>query len=210
MLEKSLESPLDCKEIKPVDPKGNQSWIFIGRTGAEAEAPIFWPPDMKSWLTGEDSNTGKDWRQKEKRVTEDEMFGWHHWLNGHKFEQTLGDSEWQRNLVCATVQGVSKIQMWLSDWTTTTFGQHMAHLDKQLTFETPVYLLGLTSSLLMLCIQMLNSYITDFLHLSYSFLPRPQNFMNITHWLPHPEKLLIRFQCNGLLKQAVLTGQTLA
>ena len=93
VLEKTLESPLDCKEIKPVDPKGNQSWIFIGRTDAEAETPILWPPDAKNWLTGKDPDAGKDWRQEEKGMAEDEMIGWHHWLNGHKFEQTLGDGE---------------------------------------------------------------------------------------------------------------------
>ena len=87
-LEKILESPLDSKEIKPVNSKGNQSWIFIGRTDAEAEAPILWPPDAKSWLTGKDPDAGKDWRQEEKGMTEDKMVGWHHWLNGHEFEQT--------------------------------------------------------------------------------------------------------------------------
>ena len=83
MLEKTLESPLDFKEIKPVNPKGNQSWIFIGRTDAEAETPILWPPDVKNWLWIEkDPDAGKDWRQEEKGTTEDEMVGWHHWLNG--------------------------------------------------------------------------------------------------------------------------------
>ena len=81
VLQKTLESPLDCKEIKPVNPKGNQSWIFIGRTDAEAEALILWPPYVKSWLIGKDPDAGKDWRQ-EKGTTEDEMVGWHHWLNG--------------------------------------------------------------------------------------------------------------------------------
>ena len=90
VLEKTLESPLDCKEVKPVHPKGNQSWIFIGRTDAEAEAPILWPPDVKNRLIGKDPDTGKDWRW-EKGTTEDEMVGWHHRLNGHEFEQTLGD-----------------------------------------------------------------------------------------------------------------------
>ena len=87
VLEKILESPLDCKEIKP---KGNQPWIFIGRTDAEAEASLLWPPDVKSWLIGKDPDAGKDWRQ-EKRVAEDEMVGWHHRLNGHEFQQTPGD-----------------------------------------------------------------------------------------------------------------------
>ena len=100
VLEKTLESPLDCKEIKPVNPKGNQPWTFIGRTDAEAEALILWLPDAKSQLTGKDPDAGKDWRQEEKETTEDEMVGWHHWLNGHEFEQTLGDSEGQRSLMC--------------------------------------------------------------------------------------------------------------
>ena len=86
MLEKSLESPLDCKEIQPVHLKGAQSCMFIGRTDAEAETPILWSPHVKSWLTGKDPDAGRDWEQEEKGVTEDEMAGWHHWLNGHEFE----------------------------------------------------------------------------------------------------------------------------
>ena len=85
MQKKALESPLDCKEIKSVNPKGNQPWIFIGRTDAEAEVPILWPSDMKSWLIGKDSDDGKDWGQEEKGATEDEMVGLHHRLNGHEF-----------------------------------------------------------------------------------------------------------------------------
>ena len=85
-LVKILESPLDCKEIQAVNPKGNQSWIFIGRTDAEAETPIFWPPDEKNWLTGKAPDAGKDWRREEKGMTEDEMVGWHHQLNEHEFE----------------------------------------------------------------------------------------------------------------------------
>ena len=88
VLEKTLENPLDCQEIKSVNPKGNQHWIVIGRTDAEAEVPIFWPHDAKSWLTGRDLDAGKDWGQEEKKATEDEMVGWHHRLNGHEFEQT--------------------------------------------------------------------------------------------------------------------------
>ena len=84
MLEKTLENPLDCKEIKPVNPKGNQSWIFISRT--DAEAPILWPPDVKNWLTGKDPGAGKDWRREEKEKTEDEMVGWHHHHDGQEFE----------------------------------------------------------------------------------------------------------------------------
>ena len=86
VLEKTLDSPLDCKEIQSANPKGNPSWIFIGRTDAEAETPIPWPPDAKKWLTGKDPDAGKDWRQEEKAMTEDEMVGWHHWLDGHEFE----------------------------------------------------------------------------------------------------------------------------
>ena len=100
VLEKTLESPLDCKEIQPVHPKGNQSWIFIGRTNAEAETPILWPPDAKNWLIGKDPDAGRDWRQEEKGTTEDEMVGWHHWLNGHVFGWTPGVGDGQGGLVC--------------------------------------------------------------------------------------------------------------
>ena len=89
VLEKTFESPLDSKEIKPVHPKGNQSWMFIGRTDAEAETSILRPPDAKNWLIGKDPDAGKDWRQKEKGVTEDEMVGWHHWLDGHEFDLVM-------------------------------------------------------------------------------------------------------------------------
>ena len=92
-LEKALESPLDSKEIKPVNPKRNQPWIVIEKTDAEAEASILWPPDAMSRLIGKDPDAGKDWGRKKKRVIEDEMVGWHHWLNGLEFEQTQGDSE---------------------------------------------------------------------------------------------------------------------
>ena len=101
VLEKTLESPLDCKEIQPVHPRGNQSWIFIGRTDAEAETPVLWPPDAKNWLIGKDPDAGKDWGQEQKRVS-DEMVGWHHWLNGHEFEKTPGDSEGQGSWMCCS------------------------------------------------------------------------------------------------------------
>ena len=103
VLEKTLESPLDCKEIKPVNSKGNQPWILIGSTAAEAL--IFWPPDEKNQLIGKDPYARKDWRQEEKGKPEDEMVGWHHWLNGHEFEQTLGNGEEQRSLVCCSPWG---------------------------------------------------------------------------------------------------------
>ena len=98
VLEKTLESPLDYKEIKPVYPKGNQSWLFIGRTDAEAETPILWPHDAKNWLIGKDPDAGKDWGQEEKGSTEDEMVGWHHWLNGCEFEQAPGVGDGQGSL----------------------------------------------------------------------------------------------------------------
>ena len=100
VLEKILESPLGSKEIKPVHPKGNQPWTFTGRTGVEAEAPIIWPPDAKSWLIREDLDAGKDWGQEEKGMTEEDMVEWHHWLDGHESEQTPGNSGGQRSLAC--------------------------------------------------------------------------------------------------------------
>ena len=100
VLEKTLESPLHCKEIQPVHPKGNQSWIFTGRTDAEAETPILWLPDAKNWLIGKDPDTGKDWRQEEKGMTEDEIVGWHHQLDGHEF---VGDG--QGDLACYSPWG---------------------------------------------------------------------------------------------------------
>ena len=108
VLEKTLESPLDCKEIQPIYPKGNQSWIFIGRTDAEVEAPTLWPPDVKNWLIWKDPDAGKDGRQEEKGTTEDEMVGWHHWLDGHEFEQTLGDGDRQGSLACCSPWGREK------------------------------------------------------------------------------------------------------
>ena len=100
MLEKILESPLESKEIKPVSPKGNQSWIFTGRADVEAETPILWPPDAKNLFFGKGSDIVKDWSQEEKREIEYDMVGWYHWLNGHKSEQTLGDTGEQRRLMC--------------------------------------------------------------------------------------------------------------
>ena len=100
VLEKTPESPLECKDIKPVNPKGNQSWTFIGKTDTEVEAPILWPPDVKNWLIGKNPDAGKDWGQEEKGMTEDEMVGWHHWLDGHEFEQAPGVDDGQGSLAC--------------------------------------------------------------------------------------------------------------
>ena len=116
VLEKTLESPLDCKEIQPVNLKGNQSWIFIGRTDAEPETPILWPPDAKKWLIGKDLDAGKDWRQEEKGTIEDEVIGWHHWLDGHGFEQAR-ELVMDREAWHAAVHGVAESRTWLSKWT---------------------------------------------------------------------------------------------
>ena len=115
VLEKTLESPLDSKEIKLVNPKGNQPWISKGRTNAEA--PILWPPDEKSWRIGKDPDAGKDWGQEEKGVTEDEMVWWHHQLNGHESEQTLGGNEGQGSLECCSSWGFEELDMaeWLNN-----------------------------------------------------------------------------------------------
>ena len=121
VLEKTLESPFDCKEIQPVHPKGNQPWIVIARTDAEAETPILWPPDAKNWLIWKDPDAGKDWRREERGMTEDEMVGWRHRLDGHGFELNVGDSRGQGGLVCCS-HGVAKSRTQLSDWTTTQKG----------------------------------------------------------------------------------------
>ena len=105
VLEKTLEGPLDCKEMQPVHPEGDQFWVFIGRTDAEAETPMLWPPDVKSWLIWKDPDAGKDWGQEEKGTTEDEVAGWHHWLNGHGFRWTPGVVDGQGGLLCCDSWG---------------------------------------------------------------------------------------------------------
>ena len=121
VLEKTLESPLDGKEIQPVHPKGDQSWIFIETTEAEAETPILWPPDVKDGLIGKYPDAGKNWSQEEKGMTEDEMVGWHHWLNGHEFEYAPGVGDGQGSLVCCSPWGCQESDTteglnW-TDWT---------------------------------------------------------------------------------------------
>ena len=115
VLEKTLESPLDCKEIQPVHPKGNQSWIFIGRMDAEAETAILWPPEMKNWFTGKDPDAGKDWRWKEKGTTEDKMVGWHYQLDGLEFELALGVGDGQGRLVCCSPWGHRVRHDWVTE-----------------------------------------------------------------------------------------------
>ena len=127
VLEKTLERPLDCKEIQPVHPKGNKSWIFVGRPEAEAETPILWPPDAKNWLIWKDPDAGKDERWEEKGMTEDEMVGWHHWLNGHEFEWTPGVGDGQGGLVCCSPWDHKELDLteqlnWLPIKSTTTTG----------------------------------------------------------------------------------------
>ena len=118
VLEKTLESPLDCREIQPVHPKGGQSWVFIGRTDAKTGTPILWPPHVNCWLIGKDPDAGRDWGQEEKGMTEDEMAGWHHQLDGHEFEWTLGVGDGQGSLACYSPWGRKDSDMteWLN-WT---------------------------------------------------------------------------------------------
>ena len=111
VLEKTLESPLDCKEIQPIHSKGDQSWVFIGRTDAKAETPVLWPPHAKSWLTGKDSDAGRDWGQEEKGTAEDEMAGWHHRLNGRESQWTLGVGDGQGGLGCCDSWGCKESDM---------------------------------------------------------------------------------------------------
>ena len=113
MLQKTLEIQLDSKEIKSVNPEGNKFWVFVGRT--DAEAPVLWPPDVNSRLLRKDPDAGKDWQQEEEVATEDEMAGWHHWLNGHEFEQTPGDCERQGSLACSSPWGSQRVR---HDWVT--------------------------------------------------------------------------------------------
>ena len=135
---KILKSPLDCKEIQPMHPKWNQSWIFIVRTDAKAETSIFWPPDGKNWLMWKDPDAGKDWRQAEKGTTEDEMVGLHHWLNGHEFEQVLGVGDGQGSLVCCSPWGRKESD---TEW--------MTELNFLLSGDTPVYLsIGVSKDIL--------------------------------------------------------------
>ena len=135
VLEKTRENPLNCKEIKPVNPKGNQSWIFIGRTDAKAETSIRWPPDAKNWLTREDPDSGKDWRREENGTTEDEMVGWHHRLDGHEFEKAPGIGDGQRGLVCYSPWGHKESDMTEQlNWTNWT--EHTELLPQQKYLES--------------------------------------------------------------------------
>ena len=137
VLEKTLESPLDCKEIKPVHPKGNQSWIFIGRTDAEAEAPVLWPPDVKKWLIWKDPDAGKDWGREDKGTTEDEMVGWHHQPDGHKPEQAPGTGDRQGSLAFCSPRGGKESDMteWLNWLTDSSWCEVISHCSFDLHFS---------------------------------------------------------------------------
>ena len=117
VLEKTLESPLDCKEIQPVHPKGDPSWVFFGRNDAKAETPGLWPPNVKSWFIGKDPDAGRDWGQEEKGMTKDEMAGWHHGLDGHEFEWTPAVGDGQGDLVCCDSWGCKELDMTKLNWT---------------------------------------------------------------------------------------------
>ena len=136
VLEKTLENPLDYKEIQPVHPKGDQSWVFNGRTDVKAETPILWPPYAKSWLIGKDPDAGKDWEQEEKGTTEDEMAEWHHWLDGHGFGWTLrvgdGQGGWH-----AAIHGVTRSRTWLSNWTELNWTEYESCLYHLLALYSP-------------------------------------------------------------------------
>ena len=136
VLEKTLENPLDCKEIQPIHPKVNQSWIFIGRTDAEAETSILWPPDAKNWLLRKDPDAGKDWRQEEKETAEDEMVGWHYSTDMSliRLQELMTDRE-----ACpVTVHGVTKSRIQLSDWTELSYAWNASYMRKRKNWNLPI------------------------------------------------------------------------
>jgi len=134
VLEKTLESPLDCKEIQPVHSEGDQPWEFFGRNDAKAETPVLWPPHAKSWLIGKDSDAGRDWGQEEKRMTEDEMAGWHHWLDGRESEWTLGVGDGQGGLACCDSWGRRVRHNWVTELNWTERDYKLTLIDSCLIF----------------------------------------------------------------------------
>ena len=166
MLEKTLESPVDSEKIKPVNPKGNQPWIFIGRTDAETEAPILWPPDAKSLLIRKDPDAGKDWRQEEKGTAEDEMVGWNTSLNGLDFEQALGDSEGQGSLAFYSPWGGKESDI-TNDWATTIYRLPSIVND---VLIPPFQSLCLNFSCLITLAKTVNTMLNKFVKIFVSFL----------------------------------------
>ena len=154
VLENTLESSLDCKEIQPVYPKGDQSWVFTGRTDVEDETPILWPPDVKNWLTGKDFDAEKDWRW-EKGTTEDEMVGWHHWLNGHEFGWTSGVGDGQGGLVCCSPWGHKELDTTKQlNWTDVIYICIFFHYDLSQYIEYN----SLSYAVRLCCFSILNHY----------------------------------------------------
>ena len=154
-LEKTLESPLDCKEIQPVHPKGDQSWVFIGRTDVEAETPILWPPHVKSWLIWKETDAGKDWGQEEKGMTEDEMSGWHHQLDGHGFGWTPGVGDGQGGLACCSSWGCKESDTTEQlNWTEPFLQNSTCAASSKMPFLTP-NVCSSQEDLLQFCIQTL-------------------------------------------------------
>ena len=148
VLEKTLESHLDSKKIQPVHPRGNQSWIFIGRTDAEAETPILWPPYVKNWLIWKDPDAGNDWKREKKGMTEDEMVGWHHWLNGHEFEQAPGVGDGQEGLVYFSPWGCKESDMTEGlNWTELRSATRISSIQFSMLFPSPTLtpMSGMTS-----------------------------------------------------------------
>ena len=135
VLEKTLESPLDCKEIQPVHSEGDQPWDFIGGNDAKAETPVLWPPHVKSWLIGKDSDAGRDWGQEEKGTTEDEMAGWPHWLHGHESEWTPGVGEGQGGLACSDSWGSQRVG---HDWATELNWTEPSYASQQAAWNFPL------------------------------------------------------------------------
>ena len=158
VLEKILASPLDYKEIQPVHPKGDQSWVFTARTDVEAETPILWPPDAKSWLIWKDLDAGQDWRREEKGTTKDEMVGWHHWLNGHGLEQPLRDSEGQGSLACCIPWGSKELDMTEQlNWTDSNIGRWLSSwkskVDNYLCWLNNIIIIVITSIILIVMLE---------------------------------------------------------
>ena len=160
VLEKTLESPLDCKEIQPVHPKGDQSWVFIGRTDAEAEIPILWPPHVKSWLIGKDSDGGRDYGQEEKGTTEDEMAGWHHRLDRHAFELTLGVGDGQGGLACCDSWGRRVGQDWATEL-------NWIHIRGQKLVSLIIYVFQLRSSISFSLLESISLHKSEMLYMLF-------------------------------------------